>query len=79
VKGAPLSLRQVVQWHRPTLTGWPLVSIRIEAQAQLAVRVSGIAVLLAVYALFLPLKGAVIMASFSSDGAWPCLVAWWRN
>jgi hypothetical protein len=47
VNGAPLALRQVVQWHRPTLTGWPLVSIRIEAQLQLAAWVSGMAVLLA--------------------------------
>jgi hypothetical protein len=45
VNGAPLPLRQVVQWHRPTLTGWPLVSIRIEPQLQVAVRVSGMAVL----------------------------------
>jgi hypothetical protein len=31
VNGAPLSFLQVVQWHRPTLTGWPLASIRMGA------------------------------------------------
>jgi hypothetical protein len=41
VYGAPLSLRQVVQWHRPILMGGPLASIRMAPQLQLAVRVSG--------------------------------------
>jgi hypothetical protein len=36
-------LRQVMQWHRPTLTGWPRASILIAPQLQLAVRVSGMA------------------------------------
>jgi hypothetical protein len=39
VNGARLSFLQVVQWHRPTLTGWPLTSIRMAPQLQVAVRV----------------------------------------
>jgi hypothetical protein len=40
-----LSLRQVVQWHRPILMGGPLASIRMAPQLQLAVRVSGMSLL----------------------------------
>jgi hypothetical protein len=47
VNGAPLSFLQVVQWHRPTLTGWPLASIRMAPQLQVAVRVQVIRALLA--------------------------------
>ncbi len=39
VNGAPLSLRQVVQWHRPILTGGPFAMIRTEPQLQVAMRV----------------------------------------
>jgi hypothetical protein len=37
VNGAPLSLRQVVQWHRPTRTGSPRASIRMAPQLHDAV------------------------------------------
>src|SRR3984885_12197774 len=40
VNGAPLPLRQVVQWHRPTLTGGPFAIRRTEPQLQVAMRVA---------------------------------------
>jgi hypothetical protein len=41
VNGAPLPLRQVVQWHRPTtLTGGPFAISRTEPQLQVAMRVA---------------------------------------
>jgi hypothetical protein len=36
VNGAPLPLRQVVQWHRPILTGGPFAMIRTEPQLHVA-------------------------------------------
>ena len=40
VNGAPLSLRHVVQWHRPTRTGSPRASIRMHPQLQDAVLIT---------------------------------------